>query len=162
MTRPTKPLDARDRLGAYKRLDDVPNRYRLRNHAAAYDGRDVWGEFCQEHEYSKGESDDFRRKVDRAGERWREFMADRGRHHALATPEDVEEWTAELLAEFTEHTAYKYWIRVEHFYRWLAWHTKHPHVYRPPLMAVVEFDGAAAHVWGVKADDTERRRRERA
>lgn len=158
MTRPTKPLAATDRLGVYKHLADVPDRYRLERHAEAYTGADTWSAFCDAHEYSKGESEDFRRKVDRAGVHWRDFVEERQPHHAIATPADVEAWSAELLDEFTLSTAYKYWIRVEHFFRWLMWHTEHPHVYHPVLMAVCEFDAAATEVWAWKTDNVRRRR----
>lgn len=160
MGRPTKSLDPAARLGVYKRLDDVPDRYRLAQYADSYEGRDVWREFCEEHEYDQGDSRDFRRKVDRAGNHWCGFMENR-RHHALATPSDVDAWSEQLLDEFTHSTAYKYWIRVEHFYRWLQWHTEHPHVYHPVLMAVITHD-AAAEVWERKTDWTRKKRQERA
>lgn len=159
MSRPTKSLAPRDRLGIYKRLEDVPDRYRLQQYTGSYEGRDVWLEFCEEHEYELGDSKSFRRKVDRAGDHWRTFMTDR-RHHALATPVDVEAWSVVLLDEFTEGTAYKYWIRVEHFYRWLQWHTEHPHVYHPVLMAVIKHD-AAARVWNWKIDNVRQMREAR-
>ena len=34
-----------DRMGVYKSLADVPERYRLRQHQAAFEGRDVWAEY---------------------------------------------------------------------------------------------------------------------
>jgi hypothetical protein len=160
MSRPTKTLDARERLGVYKRIEDVPDRYRLYQHADAYAGRDVWAEFCEQHEYAKGDSDSFKRKVDRAGDLWRAFMDGR-RHHALATPGDVDGWSRELLDEYTHNTAYKYWIRVEHFYRWLQWHTEHPHVYHPALMAAAEHD-ATGEIWENKVGHVTQKREGRA
>lgn len=160
MGRPTKSLEVTDRLGVYKCLDDVPDRYRLKRYASSYEECDVWREFCEEHEYNKGESEVFRRKVDLAGDHWRGFMGNR-RHHALATPGDVEMWSAQLLDEYTRNTAYKYWIRVEHFYQWLQWHTEHPHVYHPVLMAAVEGD-AAAEIWNWKTNHVRQKRERRA
>lgn len=160
MGRPTKTLDARARLGVYKCFEDVPARYRFHQHADAYAGRDVWAEFCADHEYAQGDSESFRRKVDRAGELWKAFMSDR-RHHALATPADVEAWSQSLRDEYTDGTAYKYWIRVEHFYQWLQWHTQYPHVYHPVLMAAAEHD-AAGEIWAWKIDDVTRMREERS
>lgn len=156
MGRPTKSLNARDRLGVYKRINDVPDRYRLYHHTEAYAGRDVWTEFCEQHEYAKGDSEGFRQKVDRAGNHWRTFIDDR-RHPALATPGDVEKWSEKLLNEYTNNTAYKYWIRLEHFYQWLQWHTEHPHVYHPVLMAVVEHT-SARKIWDWKMADVTRMR----
>lgn len=160
MARPTKSLEVTDRLGVYKSLDDVPDRYRLEQYRESYEDRNVWNEFCENHEYAKGESETFRRKVDLAGDHWLAFMEDR-RHHALAIPDDVDTWSAQLLDEYTHNTAYKYWIRVEHFYQWLQWHTDHPHVYHPVLMAAVEGD-AAAKIWQRKVDQVRKKREGRA
>ncbi len=159
MARPTKSLDPTDRLGVYKRLSEVPDRYLLSNYAAAYDGRDVWHEFCAEYEYAQADHDRYVEEVDRAGDRWREFMTHRGRHHALATPDDVEAWCADLLASKSTRRAYDYWLRINRFYDWLQWHTDHPHRYNPALMAAVEGD-ATGEVWVWKAERT-RGRRER-
>lgn len=110
MARPTKSLDPTDRLGVYKRLSDVPDRYRLSNHAAAYEGRDVWHEFCTEYEYAQADDNRYEEEVDRAGDRWQGFTAERGRHHALATPDDVEAWCVDLLSNRSTRRTYDYWL----------------------------------------------------
>ncbi|MFC6837227.1 hypothetical protein [Halomarina ordinaria] len=77
-------------------------------------------------------------------------MAARDRHHALATPADVNTWCEDLLEGRSAKTVYReYWVRVEHFYSWLQSHTDYPHVYHPPLMAVVECD-ASRRIWDAK------------
>lgn len=161
MPRPTKSLDPVDRMGVYKSLSEVPDRYRLTNHSAAYEGRNVWQEFCEEYEYAQGDHERYEEEVDRAGDRWREFMADRGRHHALATPGDVEAWCVELRRgeNSSLRRSHDYWLRVNRFYDWLKWHTEHPHVYNPVLMAAAE-GGVAGEVWEWKAEQT-REARER-
>lgn len=144
LNRPAKSTDARDRLGVYKRFADVPERRRLRHHDAAYEGRDVWKEFVDGLPY---ESDGYYDKTRLAEVEWKGHMADRGRHHALATPDDVETYCAALVDRYSRKTAYQpYYLRVEHLYEWLATHTDHPHVYNPVLMAVAE-SPAAGEIW---------------
>lgn len=46
--RPQLSSDARHRMGVYKRIDTVPDRYQLLNHEAAYAGRDTWTEYFTE------------------------------------------------------------------------------------------------------------------
>lgn len=47
-------------------------------------------------------------------------------------------------------TVYKtHWAKLEHFYEWLRWHTDHPHVYNPLLMAAANRE-AAGTVWKTK------------
>lgn len=149
--RPTKSLDPLDWMGVYKRIDDVPARYRLSQHADAYAGRDVWGEFCEEYEYDRGSHDRYQQEVDRHGRSWLAFMADRERHHALATPDDVEAWSIHLIDTKSLATAEQYWVRIRRFYDWLQWHVDHPHVYHPVLMSAAHGDAAAA-IWGEKVN----------
>lgn len=150
MSRGRKSSDPMDRMGVYKRLSDVPDRYRLHHHAAAYDGRDVWAEFLTEYMFPRYDSDRFKEDAQRAGRYWKEHMADCGRHHALATPADVEVWMAHLTEHLQLKTAYNsYWVRVERFYWWLQWHTEHPHAYHPVLMAANEGESAGT-VWEEK------------
>ena len=148
MTR-TKSTDPLDRLGVYKHFEEVPQHHRLCRNTADYAGRDVWDEFCTEHEYQQGSSDHFQRDVDRVGDHWCRHMDARGRHHALAQPEDVETWCDRLITNKTLSTSYNYWVRIKRFYDWLVWHTDHPHRYDPVLMAVAE-GGAAGEIWEQK------------
>jgi len=139
-----------ERLGVYKSLEEVPERYRLSNHTTTYKGRDVWTEFLTTHLFEKFDSDRFKEDARRAGRYWKEHMAERERHHALATPADVETWMNGLLTRMNLKTAYNsYWVRLERFYSWLQWHTEHPHVYNPLLMAAVDGE-AARKVWDEK------------
>ncbi|EMA43158.1 hypothetical protein [Halococcus saccharolyticus] len=137
-------------MGVYKTLDEVPDRYRFYQHAAAYDGRDVWDEYLETHLWERGSSDKFKKDTRLVERRWKAHMDDRGRHHALATPEDVNAWFESLLDQLALWSAYTpYWVRIEDFYRWLQWHTDHPHTYHPVLMAAAEYD-AASKVWAEK------------
>ena len=140
-------------MGIYKRLADVPDRYRLHHHAAAYKGRDVWCEFCEEHEYTQGSHERYEEEVDRVGSHWQAFMEMRKRHHALATPDDVDQWCSDLLSEKSLRRTYDHYLRIHRFYDWLQWHTEYPHIYNPVLMAAVE-GKAAGQAWEWKAKRT--------
>lgn len=145
----TMSADPRDRMGVYKRLSDVPERYRLHNHANAYEGRDVWNEYVTD-EIPQSRGDRFMDNLQRIERRWKSHMDSQGRHHALATPGDIEEWCQWLCDEFKINHAYDpYWCRLEEFYQYLQWHTDHPHNYNPVHMAVVEYP-ASQQIWDEK------------
>jgi len=149
--------DAGERAGVYKQIDDVPTRYRLYQHAAAYDGRDVWKEYLTDYFFENFDSDYTREVTRRAGDDWKDHMADRGRHHALATPEDVETWCVALLERMQVGSAYRnYWPKLERFYTWLQTHTEHPHVYHPIRMAAAEYPNAG-DIWKKKIGSWEGR-----
>jgi hypothetical protein len=156
MTR-TKSENPIDRTGVFARIGEVPDRHRLRSYADVYDGRDVWATFCEESEYQRSDADRYRGRVDRVGGYWLEHMADQGRHHALAAPRHVERWAEHLLAEHSSRTALGYWTRIHRFYDWLRWHTDHPHVYDPTLLAIIE-GSASERIWEVKLERWERAR----
>jgi hypothetical protein len=68
----------------------------------------------------------------------------------------VATWVNDIADTRTLQTVYsEYWVRVEAFYTWLQFHTRHPHVYHPPLMAVVA-GGTTARVWALKFTTAER------
>lgn len=147
---PQKTTDPGERAGVYKHIDDVPDRYRLYQHAAAYEGRDVWSEYLNGYFFENFGTDYTREYTCRAGDDWKEVMADRGRHHALATPKDVEVWCAALSERMNVPSAYRnYWTKLERFYSWLQTHTEHPHVYHPFRMAAVEYPNAGK-IWEEK------------
>lgn len=138
-----------NRMGIFKTLTDVPSRYRLYQHAAAYDGEDTYNEYLTEKllpAYPDA-TDKYHESIRRAGRRWKGHMAERGRHHALATPEDVETWCADLLGSLTLDTVcQQYWRRINGFYSWLQAHPDHPHTYHPVLMAVARYPNSK-EVW---------------
>jgi hypothetical protein len=143
-------------MGVYKRLSDVPDRYRLNHHAAAYEGRDAWAEFVTTKLAENDYTDRYEQDICRAGRRWKEHMAACGRHHALATPKDVNKWCIHLLDTYTvRYAVERHWNYLEQFYRSLLWHTEHPHVYLPVLMAAAEYD-AASELWEYKMAHTDR------
>lgn len=135
--------DPVERLGVYKSLADVPQRYRLESFAGQFDGADAWEAWNAQHSDSKWKRAEARRVRDR----WEEHMAGRGRHPALATPADVETFVAGLLEEVQIERVYKpYWLFLKRFYKWLKWRTEYPHRYNPVLIASAN-EPAAGEVW---------------
>lgn len=144
-----------DRLGIYKRLEEVPDHHRLRQYAEEYVGRDIWAEYVTETDlFGRYDSDRYEQATSRAVTGWKAHVEARGRHHALATPEDVDSWCSTLLESRNQTTVYNlYWTRIADLYDWLRWHTKHPHTYDPFLMAAHEYvESAAGCVWEAKIE----------
>ncbi|QLD86188.1 hypothetical protein HWV23_10800 [Natronomonas halophila] len=149
-----KTTDPDGRLGVYKQFSDVPERHRLESYHDQYQGRDLWGEFLIEVYFPQHNAYQTQQEARRTGRKWRRVMDERGRHHALARPADVEYLCRELLENVTPLTAYKtYWGKLERFYDWLLWHTEHPHLYNPLLMAANEHE-AAGEIWETKMEET--------
>lgn len=139
-------------MGVYKQLEAVPTEHRLSNYSDRYDGWDVWSEYLVTELLPTHNSYRVKQTARLAARRWKEHMCERGRHHALATPADVETWCFSLLESVTVQTAYKtYWTKFERFYEWLRWHTDHSHLYNPFLMAAAHRE-AAGRIWNVKME----------
>lgn len=162
--RPLLSNEVRDRMGVYKRLLDVPDRYRLGNHEAAYEGRDVWAGYF-EAKTEKFDTKSTRDRYEKAGRYFKSFMEEVGRNYALATPEQIECFLVALRdGEVGRHSHtrklqtvyFEYFQPVEEFYTWLEWHADHPHVYNPVLIAVVE-GGYAREVWNRKLEQNDKR-----
>lgn len=145
-----KATDPTKRLGVFKRFADVPEEYRLETYRDAYRDTDPWGEFLIQVFLPKHNTYRSKQQARLAGRKWDTLMDDRGRHPALARPSDVDEWCSGLLNQVNEQTAHKtYWSKLEQFYRWLLWHSDHPHTYNPFLMAAANHE-AAGEVWNQK------------
>lgn len=145
--------DALAHLGVFKRIEEVPARYRLQNYTESLNASDLWEAFVKEHGDSWG--DHTRRNV--YGKAWREWMNfcdERGVHSALPNPADVEEHIAIQREEVnTGQTVYTNRYRpLYRFFTWLTFHPEWPHKYNPALMAVVH-NGAVAHVWQWRMND---------
>jgi hypothetical protein len=140
--------------GVFQRYDEVPERYRLQTYAQQYAGANTWDEYVEDVLFEEHDpvSDYLRDTARRAGESWLAHMDDCGRHHALATPADVEAWCADLLDGRTAQTAHeKYYLRIYQFYEHLATSYHHPHAYNPLLLAAIEHD-SAREVWMYRID----------
>ena len=142
--------DPRDRMGIYKCLSDVPPEQRLGTFSEQYENDPTYEQFLKLDYLERVDAERTVQTAERAGRRWKAHMESCGRHHALATPADVEAWMDELLDEITLNTAYNvYWTRLEQFYMWLQRRIDHPHVYHPVLMAAAEYP-IAGRVWEKK------------
>ena len=152
----TKATDPQTYMGVFKYHDEVPDRYRLAHHTAAYDGRDVWGEWLEDDLFENISSKRDRRLARNVGAEWATHCSDRGRHPALARPDDVETWFTQMLDELAIETVYsKRYIRLERFFSWLQSHAEHPHLYHPVWMAAATYDdGATGRLWKHKIDCT--------
>lgn len=143
-------------LGVFKRLADVPGRYRLSNHQATFEGRDVWAEFLAADDRRAYVRTTDQQAIDRVRREWTEFMADRPRHYALATPADVNEWVKSSLdRRALATTQHPYWAYIEGLYTWLQERTDYPHLYHPVRMAAVEYD-EARQVWDYRCSHRDR------
>lgn len=147
--RPTEPGML---LGVYRSLGDVPDRHLLDNHATAYEGRDVWGEWAAEHVLPDCGSECSVEEVRRHERRWKDHARGRGRHHALAGPADVDAYCAGPLAPLSGRVAAAYFRRLAAFYDHLLGSTSHPHVYSPVLMAAAG-GGPAATMWATAREE---------
>ena len=162
--RPPLSLDARDRMGVYKRLADVPEKYRLGNRAAAYAETDTWADYIA-FKTADCDTQSTRARYEKAGRYFTAYMAEVGRHHALADPDHIDGFLRALRDgdigrhrhQRTLQTVYfEYFQPIEAFYTWLQWHTDHPHVYHPVLMAVVS-GGYPEDVWDRKLAQNDKR-----
>jgi len=151
-------------MGVYKTIDDVPDKYRLRNHSAAYDARDVWGDFFDD-KTAKFDTKSTRDRYEKAGRYFKTFMTNVGRHHALAAPRHIERLLIALRdGDVGRHSHtrklqtvyFEYFQPIDEFYSWLQSHVNHPHVYHPVRMAVVE-GGFAVDVWERKLEQNDKR-----
>ena len=162
--RPRLSTDPADRVGVYKRLEDVPDRYRLQNHQTAYESRDVWEDFFEE-KTEAFDTKSTRNRYEKAGRYLKNFLSDTGCHHALLTPDYVEDFLIALRDGNVgrhSHTRniqtvyFEYFQPVEAFYTWLEWHTEYPHVYHPVRMAAIE-GGYTREVWNRKLKQNDKR-----
>jgi len=137
-------------MGVYKQLSAVPQHRRLARYAYAYAGSDTYDRFLTEDVFEQYDTERTEEKYRLAGRRWKTHLTERGRHHALARPADVDSWVGELLDRVSLNTAYNtYWVKLERFYTWLQRHPDHPHVYHPVLMSAANHEHAST-VWDRK------------
>lgn len=152
--------DPKRRMGVYKRIEDVPGKFRFDSPrwAKTYEGKDTWGDFeAVELEIRPTDSHEYR--LDLVGRRLKTYMELNDGHHALARPEDVEgflEWLHINHDIGLESVYDTYWTKIERFYGWLQNHPDHEaHVYHPVLMAADQYE-IAGKVWELKMETKER------
>ena len=137
-------------MGVIKRLEDVPDGYRFEDRAATYRDRDVWGEWVAAEKADLG--DRTTQRIKRVERTWKAHMAEKGRHHALATLKDVETHLDGLTDGRQITTVFKWYCRyLQAFYEWLWHHADHIHCYSPVLMAA-SMGGVAAECWTARIE----------
>lgn len=142
-----KSDDPAEHVGVYKRYVDVPPHHRLSNHEARYTDRDVWAEFVAAEDRRKWMRTNDTAAIERVERTWKSHMDQRGTHHALATPADVNDFVeTSLLTRALATTQHPYFSYVEGFYTWMQSRTDYPHVYHPVRMAAVEYP-ESREVW---------------
>lgn len=138
--------DPLNNLGVFKNTEAVPDPYHLSTFSMQFEGRDVWAEWMESEKDDLAESTR-KYKYGRAEKLWKPYMEDRGRHHALANPSDVESFLADQLDQVQKETVWNTrYDQLYQFYHWLAFHADYPHVYNPVLMAAAD-GGAAQEMW---------------
>lgn len=141
------------RMGVYKSLDDVPERYRLTNYETEYQNKNPWERYLEEYISPPRNSERKQEQADRSFKKWSDHMQARDVHYALASPDDVEAWAYALTGEYSLRYSVTNWEQIRRFYSWMLWHTDYPHRYNPFLMAATR-EGAASEIWWEKISQT--------
>jgi hypothetical protein len=150
--------DPKARMGVFKTLDDVPDRYRLSNYADQFRGEDTWTWYLMlRHDGTVNQAQGTLGKsrageVERCGRYFKGFMhRERDTHHALATPDDIEAFLSAVKDGYKNPTKQPraitttydtYFAPVNRFYDWLQAWVDFPHRYHPVLMACANGDVA--------------------
>jgi len=159
--------DPKARMGVFKSIDDVPDRYRLSNYAEEFRGNDTWSwylmlRFDGTVNQAQGQLGKCRAgELERCGRYFKAFMhRERDRNHALATPGDIEAFLSEIKDGYknptkqprTTSTVYDtYFAPVNRFYDWLQSWVDFPHRHQPVLMACAN-GGIARECWDYRMD----------
>jgi hypothetical protein len=146
-------------LGIYKSIDEVPDRYRLRNYEPEFDDDDTWNDYL-------ATRDDLAESTKEnswypCGDRFKKFMQEEvGRHHALAHPQDIEAYLQCIKdggysIKVTERSIntlyYQHFSPLKTFFGWLLNHADYPHVYNPVLFAA-HAGGITRETWYWQTD----------
>lgn len=162
---PDRPDDAPGRrdveywLGIYKSIDEIPDRYRLRNYETKFAREDTWEDYLSTR-------DDLAESTKEntwypCGDRFREFMQEEAkRHHALPHPKDIEAYLTQIkdggysvkvTARSLNTVYYQHFSPLKNFFNWLMHHVDYPHIYNPVLMAAHTED-VTREIWYWQTD----------
>ena len=154
-------------LGIYKSINEVPDRYLLRNYEAEFTDQDTWSEYLSTRE-DLAESTK-KNSWYPCGDRFKKFMQEEvGRHHALPHPESIEAYLQHIKdggysIKVTERSLntlyYQHFSPLKTFFGWLLHHADYPHIYNPVLLAA-HTGGITEETWywqtGYKPEYTNR------
>lgn len=139
--------DARAWLGIWKKLEDVPSRFRLEQYADSLSADDAWNEFCEK--YGEDWTQTTRKyQYGKAWREWTSYCEEHDLHRLCPAPADIEHHLhnqrSEAASDGTLHqTRFRPLCRLfEH----LRYSTDYPHKYNPTIMAVLH-GGAAYAAW---------------
>jgi len=150
-----KPTTPESYAGIFQNYDQIPARYRLETYFHQYQDDDTLDWYIENVYFNnKSEvSDSMRCRAQRFKNSWLDHMNERNRHHALATPEDVDTWCQTLLERCTAKTSYlSYYYRIYNFYQHLKTSYRHPHLYNPLLLAAIEYE-PTYEIWSHRVKD---------
>lgn len=123
-------------MGAYKRIEQVPDIHHLSAAQAQLSTMDLWGEFSAPKKESLSEHT-WKYGYDKAFREWSAFMGERGRHYACALPEDFEAFSERMVADLTLATAWKSRLApILYMYEYALENSNYPHLYHPGWMSV--------------------------
>lgn len=146
--------------GAIQHFDEIPERYRLETYGGQYRGDNTWERYVDEVLLEEKDTERIRQTARLGGNSWLEHMSERPRHHALARPEDVNEWCEMHLEERARKTIYEYYfLRVYDFYEHLKYSAEYPHLYNPFLLAAIDYE-VTRYIWTFRIDRHEDRQEE--
>lgn len=143
--------DPRKRLGVFKTYSAVPPQYRLGQYEAAFEGRDVWGEWmaAENPDYSENV---MRYTYEPTEALLKEVAAAAGRHHALITPDEVDELFGRVVGEYSEQTILeRRFFPLEAFFEWLTFRVEYPHRFNVVWMAAAR-PGPTAEIWAYRQE----------
>lgn len=146
-------------LGIYRSIDQIPNRYRLKNYEAEFNNEDTWNKYLETRD-DLAESTK-KNSWNPCGDRFKKFMHEEvGRHHALPHPDNIEAYLAYIKSggysiKVTERTLntvyYQHLSPLKTFFGWLVHHVDYPHIYNPVLLAA-HADGIVRETWYWQTD----------
>ena len=138
--------------GPFQEYATIPERYRLGTYVSHYKDDETWARYRDEVLLEQTDSAYMQDSARTAGASWCEHMDEEGRHHALATPAQVDRWCQNLRDGRNTRTCYEhYYVRIYQFYDYLKTNRKHPHIYNPLLLAAIEYE-ATREIWMHRID----------
>lgn len=136
-----------DRMGVYKRPEEIPEHHQLGTFSEFYQERTPWEAYLASYLVPPCDSESKEKQAERAFRKWNAVVAEHDRHYALCELSDVETWSASLLADHATGYAISIWSQIDRFYNWLLTHPDHPHTYQPFRMAAARTGSAAHEIW---------------
>ena len=157
---PSAPSDPERRVGRmFRRFEGIPEKRRLEYYAPQYEGDEAWDDYVEHKAAERGgiAESTRRKRYGIARERLAEVCAERGRHYAVARPDDVEAFFR-IEAHLSDHVLRdRRFMPVYGFYEHLLNHVDHHHAYNPVLLAALEEGSETRRLWDIKEQHNDER-----